>query len=656
MAGQMNCENASGARLPPVDALHMPACPSRIGASGATPRVLLITPPMVQINTPYAATPALTAFLRSQGIHAGQSDLSLSLALHLFSSSGVRDVIEEIGRRRATGLSWFTDRAEDYARTVGFVIGYLQNGDRRQGEVLLGMDLPRGPRFDMLDSLRGAGVDPEAVDPAGYPRLLASLYLDDLADVVRLGVDERFGLSRYADRLASAADSFTPLHRALQVPPGFLDRILDSLTLELLEQEQPHVVGITLPFPGNVYAAFRIARCVKEWNPSVRTVAGGGYVNTELRDLSDHRVFDYFDYLTYDDGELPLLRIIEHAAGGDASAFVRTRLRQGREVVLVDTPGIELRHRDRPAPCYDGLPLNRYCAVTESVNPMHRLWTEKRWMKFTLAHGCYWHRCAFCDTSLDYIARYDPADVDTVVRWICEVQQRTGETHFHFVDEAAPPALLQRLAEALIRDRIEIQWWTNVRFEPSFSPVVAELLARSGCIALSGGLECAQEHLIAAMDKGVRLPEAARAMRALAEAGILVHVYLMYGFPRQTAQETVDALEFVRQLFLNQCLRSAYWHRFALTVHSPIFAAPARFGIRAAAPAGTFARNEVPFTDGRRADHAMLGGGLSRATYNYMHGVGVDEDVRAWFDGHIPRPRLSGTCVADALRMEDVVQ
>jgi hypothetical protein len=33
------------------------------------------------------------------------------------------------------------------------------------------------------------------------------------------------------------------------------------------------------------------------------------------------------------------------------------------------------------------------------------------------------------------------------------------------------------------------------------------------------------------------------------EAGVMVHCYLMYGYPTQTVQETVDSLEMVRQLF-----------------------------------------------------------------------------------------------------------
>jgi hypothetical protein len=632
---------------------------------------------MVQFNTPYSATPALAAFLSQRGINVVQADLALEFALRIFSRQGLRDLLHEIRRRgkpSTPGVRHFVTHATAYQATVGDVIRLLQQGphdgpgsgsrsrkhptqsqatnDRLRRRVL-GPRLPRGPRFALLEDLASAGIDPAATDPEGYPRLLASLYLDDLADIVQQGVDGRFGLSRYAERLALSAPSFTPLLRSLREEAGLLDRILEEETVALLNRVKPDLVGITLPFPGNVYAAFRIARQVKEWNPSVRTVAGGGYVSTELRHLSDPRVFDFFDFVTYDDGEQPLLRIVEYVAGTRTrDELVRTRLRIGRRVVFINAPAPAVRHRDRPTPGYDGLPLDRYCGIIESLNPMHRLWTERRWMKLPLAHGCYWHRCAFCDTKLDYIARYDPADVDTLIRWIGEIKARTGEDHLHFVDEAAPPALLHRLASALVRRRVRIRWWANIRFEESFTPELAAQLARSGCLALTGGLECAHPQLLATMNKGVSLPGAARAMHALSQAGILVHAYLMYGFPRQTVQQTVDALEVVRQLFVAGCLHSAYWHRFALTVHSPIFSRPERFGVRSRMPSGTFAQNEVRFTDGRRVDHARLGKALHRATYNYMHGVGLDADVRTWFERRVPHPRVAPHWVDHALDAE----
>lgn len=602
---------------------------------------------MVQFNTAYAATPLLTAFLRREGIDAHQADLSLDLALKLFSRDGLRRALAAMraaARKPAGTAAFLLDHARAYLASVDVAVAYLQTRSPALAAQVLAPDfLPRGPRFRVLEDWRAFGLDPAQTDPDGYPLLLASLYLDDLSDAIRQGVDPRFGLSRYAERLSASASSFAALRRALHAPPGVVGGMLDGLTRRLLERVQPDVVGLTLPFPGALYGGLRVALGVRRWRRSVPIVAGGGFVNTELRSLADPAIFDVIDYFTYDDGEIPLLRLIRHLAGGAGrETLVRTRCREAGRVVYADAPAAPLRHRDRPAPCYDGLALARYCQVIETPNPMNRLWTERKWLKLQLAHGCYWHRCAFCDTRLDYIARFDPADADTALGWIREMVRATGLNGFHFVDEAAPPALLRRLSQRLNATGTLIKWWTNVRFDKAFTPALALELAKAGCVAVTGGIECAEDELLARMRKGVTLREMARVTHGLAKAGILVHAYLMYGFPGQTVQQTMDALEFVRQLFAAGCVQSAFWHRFALTVHSEVRRTPGRFGVRV--PVGwpvRFAENDVPFDDRTGVDHEVLGAALNKATYNYMHGIAIDEDVRFWVAGHAPAPRLA---------------
>lgn len=614
-------------------------------------RVLLLTPPMVQFNAPYSATPALAGFLHPKGVSVRQADLSLELALALFSPPGLdrlRAAIPPARRRRPAVASFFA-RFPDYRRTVRLAIRFLQGlAPAAAGRIASRAFLPEGPRFQVLAELARRGLDPEWRGPAEFARHLASLYLDDLGDAIREGADPLFHMARYGERLAVSAPSFAPILRRLRAPPSFVDHLLDGQVRELLARHRPNLLGLTLPFPGNVYGAFRIAQTARAADPALRIVAGGGYVNTELRSLSDPRVFDFFDFLAYDDGEEPLLRLTEHLRGREpGDRLIRTVYRAGGRVVRSPAPEPTLRHRDRPAPRYDGLSLSRYPVLAESSNPMHRLWTGRRWLKLQLAHGCYWRRCAFCDTTLDYIARFDPADPDTVLAWMREMTRQTGETGFHFVDEAAPPALLSGLADRILARGLKVQWWANIRFEKSFTPERAALLARSGCVAVTGGVECAEERLLACMRKGVSPAQAARAAAAFANAGVLVHAYLMYGFPGQTLQETVDGLEWVRQMFRKGCLHSAYWHRFALTVHSGMFTEPDRFGIRIPkSRPRPFALNEAAYSGGHRTDPARIGPGLQAAVYNFQLGGGLDADVRGWFGRPMPPPRLPRNAVS----------
>jgi hypothetical protein len=625
-------------------------------------RVLLVTPPMTQLNTPYPATAYLMGFLRLHahdlGLELAQADASLALFLRLFSAATLGEVAALLrGRMRSAGrhadvpppIAHFLKHAGRYVETVEPAIRFLQRRDPSLAFRITGRAfLPEGPRFAHLSdpsAPEAAAADEQLLSAFGslgtteQARYLASLYVDDLADVLRLGIDPRFELARYGERLAASAASFDALHEALTGEPTLVDSALDELTGELLAA-RPQLVALTAPFPGNVYGAFRMAQAIRAAAPDTTLVLGGGWVNTELRSLKDPRVFDYFDYLTLDDGERPLLNLLRRLTGGVAP-LVRTYVREGASVVLRSDPSEhDIPQRDTGIPTYEGLPLGEYVSLMEMLNPMHRFWSDGRWNKITLAHGCYWKKCSFCDVSLDYIGRYDRPGEDLVMRRIRALIAETGETGFHLVDEAAPPAGMRALAERLIAEKLSITWWGNIRFEKTFSPALCRLLATSGCVAVSGGLEVASDRLLKLMRKGVTVEQVAQVTRAFSDAGIMVHAYLMYGFPTETLQDTIDALERVRQLFAAGCIQSAYWHRFAATAHSPIGLQPHKYGITLAAPpkAG-FAHNDLAFADPVGTDHDFLGGGLRRALYNYMHGVGLDADVREWFAAPSPSRR-----------------
>ncbi|HEX5060210.1 MAG TPA: radical SAM protein [Kofleriaceae bacterium] len=614
-------------------------------------RLLLITPPMTQLNTPYPATAYLMGFLRQHAaeldLELAQADASIELFLRVFSRAGIQRILDELTARAADtdeemppSIAHFLEHGAAYVATVDSVVRFLQGSDPGFALRVVGRELlPEGPRFASTDQGPGESDD----DPLSWAfgglgiadraKYLASLYIDDLADVIRDGIAPDFELARYAERLAASAPTFDALGEALEGEPTLVDTMLDELTAELHARHRPDVVGLSVPFPGNVYGALRIARRMKALAPATRVILGGGYVNTELRELSDPRVFEYVDFITLDDGESPMRALLDHLRD-PAKPLFRTFVRDGGAVRLVS----DGEHHDVPiaaagTPTYTGLPLTRYLSLFEMLNPMHRLWSDGRWNKLTIAHGCYWKQCTFCDVSLDYIARYDRAPADLLVDRIEAMIAETGQTGFHFVDEAAPPAAMEALAKRLIERNVIITWWTNVRFEKAFTPELAELLARSGCVAVSGGLEVASDRLLKLMKKGVTVEQVARVTRAFTDAGIMVHAYLMYGFPTETAQDTIDALERVRQLFAEGCLQSAFWHRFTATVHSPIGKQPELFGIklRKGAPMPTFAKNDVAFDDPTGCDHDFFADGLRKAVYNYMHGLGLDTDPRTWF-------------------------
>ena len=621
------------------------------------PKLFLITPPFTQLNTPYPATAYIKGFLNTKNIESVQADLGIEVILKLFSKEGLKQLFA-FSTSNTQQLSPNAQRIwalqDEYLKTIEPVIAFLQGKNPTLALQICQEDfLPEASRFAQLEDLDWAFGTMGTQDKAKH---LATLYLEDISDFIVECVDENFGFSRYAERLGRSANSFDELYTTLQQDPTYIDGVLLSILKQKIETIQPTMFLISVPFPGNLYSAFRSAQWVKKNYPTIKIAMGGGFANTELRSLSDARGFEFFDYITLDDGEMPieLLASPNFSEDGITRTYKRTfLLENGKVVYKNNSTKSDYKQSQVGTPDYSDLLLDKYISVIEIINPMHRMWSDGRWNKLTMAHGCYWGKCTFCDISLDYIKVYEPVAANLLCDRMEEMIAQTGENGFHFVDEAAPPALMRALALEILRRNLAVTWWTNIRFEKSFTKDLCLLLKASGCIAVSGGLEVASDRLLKLIDKGVTVEQVAKVTRNFTEAGLMVHAYLMYGYPTQTIQETVDSLEMVRQLFEAGILQSGFWHQFAMTAHSPVGLYPEKFGVvKQTESIGTFANNDINYTDITGIDHDKFSFGLKKSLFNFMHGICFDYELQDWFDFKIPKTKIETDFIFDALQEE----
>ena len=617
-------------------------------------KLLLITPPFTQLNTPYPATAYIKGFLNTINIESVQADLGIEVILKLFSKNGLQDLFDnaKIDSSTSDNSKRILALQEEYIKTIDAVIAFLQGKNPTLALQICQEDfLPEASRFAQLEELDWAFGTMGTQDRAKH---LATLYLEDISDFIVECIDGNFGFSRYAERLGRSANSFDELHAALQQETTFIDTILISILKERIESIQPTLFLISVPFPGNLYAAFRCAQWVKKNHPNIKISMGGGFPNTELRSLSDARVFEFFDFITLDDGETPVELLCDYVQSSEVELPLKRTfiLENGKVVYKNNASKPDYKQSQVGTPDYSDLLLDKYISVIEIVNPMHRMWSDGRWNKMTMAHGCYWGKCTFCDISLDYVKIYEPVAANLLCDRMEEMMLQTGQNGFHYVDEAAPPALMRALALEILRRKLSVTWWTNIRFEKSFTKDLCLLLKASGCIAVSGGLEVASDRLLKLIDKGVTVEQVAKVTRNFTEAGVMVHSYLMYGYPSQTVQETIDSLEMVRQLFEVGVLQSGFWHQFAMTAHSPVGMYPEKFGVIAQQNEITFANNDIAFTDKTGIDHEKFGFGLKKSLYNFMHGICFDYELQDWFDFKIPKTTISPDFIFDALQEE----
>lgn len=658
--------------------------------------LLLITPPFTQLNTPYPATAYLKGFLNTIGVSAFQMDLGIEVILELFSKKTFEKLfdlaIENDSISTENGQRIYTLK-DDYLQPLDAIILFLQGKNQTLArQICTTKFLPQASRFEQLEDMDWAFGEMGMQDKAKH---LATLYLEDLSDFIIECIDPNFGFSRYAERLGQSANAFDELYESLKNKPTFIDELTLAILENRLKTVQPKLICFSVPFPGNLYSAFRCAQFIKKNYPEIKIAIGGGFPNTELRQVTDTRVFDFFDFITLDDGELPIALLYQnvcqsndnqspsetdlennlenddqnsnnkgHAERSRSTTITTDHsskekqykrtflLEDGKVVYKNNTTRPEYKQLQVGTPDYSDLLLEDYISVIEIANPMHSLWSDGRWNKLTMAHGCYWGKCTFCDISLDYIKIYEPIAAALLVDRMEQLIAQTGENGFHFVDEAAPPALMKALALEIIKRKLTVTWWTNIRFEKNFTQDLCYLLKASGCIAVSGGLEVASDRLLKLIDKGVTVEQVAQVTRNFTQANIMVHSYLMYGYPTQTVQETVDSLEMVRQLFELGIIQSGFWHQFALTAHSPIGLNPTEYGITPNYKSISFANNDIDFTDSTGIDHSQFSFGLKKSLFNFMHGIGFDMDLQEWFDFEIPQTSIVPFHIEDCLNIE----
>lgn len=622
-------------------------------------KILLITPPFTQLNTPYPATAYLRGFLNTKGIDSFQMDLGIEVTLSLFSKKNLFKILNK-AKDDETIISENAQRIyslrEEYIQTIDVVILFLQGKNSNLARLVCTQNfLPQASRFHQLDDMEWAFGNMGMQDKAKH---LCTLYLEDLADFIVECVDEHFGFSRYAERLGRSANSFDELYGQLQQPLSFVDELTIEILAKSIVEQQPKFVCLSVPFPGNLLSAFRCAQFIKKNYQNIKVAMGGGFPNTELRSLKDKRVFEFFDYITLDDGELPIELLWEYVANPIEKPLLKRTFHLEKGGVVYNDFSIrkDYAQAELGTPDYSDLLLKDYISVIEVANPMHSLWSDGRWNKLTMAHGCYWGKCTFCDVSLDYIQAYEPLTASLLVDRMETIIAQTAEYGFHFVDEAAPPALMREVALEIIRRNLTVTWWTNIRFEKSFTADLCKILKASGCIAVSGGLEVASDRLLKLIDKGVTVEQVAKVTRNFTEAGMMVHAYLMYGYPTQTVQETIDSLEMVRQLFELGIVQSGFWHQFALTAHSPIGMNPEAYEIVPILKEITFANNDVDFVDKTDIDHNQFSFGLKKSLYNYMHGMCFEYDLQEWFDLKVPTTTIAPEYIEDCLFEEESIE
>ncbi|MBS7309897.1 MAG: radical SAM protein [Treponema sp.] len=668
---------------------------------------LIIQPPLVQLNTPYPSGAYLLDFFNSLYEEKNVKgrvewfDLSNSFFHKIFCKHGIAHIFNSTFEKALKLSSQYESQGDDntafhlrrFISQKEFWINWIDeiiaivcssnskiSGREFAHEFIRSAHVPRGMRVENFLSNLNRDV---STDDA---QILSSLALADLADYITMVYDQNFALIRYAEHLATSTAEFSETIEGLKAPS--LNDFYKPLLLEKIAsyKNEPTLYCISVPFPGCFESALFSADLIrKECGDNAIIIFGGGYVNTELREISEKGIFDYCHILSYDKGYGSYIRLFDefiNAACGiedekqcfnlkeafenifDSRRFYNfSYLKNGSVIIPLEKENEEYKvlykkeheYIRKITPDYSHIDFTKYPRLADDTNPMHRIWNDGAWLKAYIAHGCYWHRCAFCDTTLDYVKDYCLTDINSLYDSLCVQAEKTGVHGIHFVDEACPPVALQNFAlknmAVKSSNKIPLTYWGNIRFEKTFDRDLADLLSAGGLTAVSAGIEIATGNGLSAVNKGTDMENIVNACCAFKEAGILIHSYMIFGFWSQSVQDLIDSMETLRQLFEAGLLDSAFWHKFTLTLHSTVYEEykKGKYPELKILPQKKtqFAKNDLHFEGEEKSE--KFSAPLNAALELWMHGEKLSKPVESYFPFKMPKPSIAKDYIASLI-------
>ncbi|MBQ7158033.1 MAG: radical SAM protein [Treponema sp.] len=679
--------------------------------------VLILQPPVMQLNTAYPSGAYLSAFFRSLGCNVLWRDLNIELFDAIFCRAGLErlfslcadDALALAEKAEQSGddatafnLRRYVSQRDLWCAWIERITAMLRGDERESAHrFAFGAHVPRGNRMEQY--LANLNHDLTTDDA----RALASYALADLADFITVVFDKNFALVRYAESLTVSESSFSQIAAGADSPilrefyEPVLERLFQTeavmrLTNDSFTNERKFLVCVSVPFAGTFAAALCTGRfCKKHFGDKAFVSFGGGFINTELRDCDERALVSYCDALSYDRGYAGYRELVKrfnsdnHLNFSSTESIYKLRLfltngSYSQNSIPADLSAVQIvppLEKDPEAEAYEkevtstlipdfsDIDFSRYPRLIDDTNPMHRLWSDGAWIKVYMAHGCYWHQCAFCDVTLDYVKGYCQTNVHKLYEGIlsqCEQKKIYG---IHFVDEAMPPALMIQFARENLAHGSPLTWWGNIRFEKQFTRDVADLLAAGGLIGVSGGLEIATGSGLDEIHKGTDLTSIVAACCAFKEAGILVHAYMIYGYWKETPQDLINSMETLRQFYANGLLDSSFWHKFVLTRHSRVYKEWQEGKFPDLQPIDTtekipalkrgndkrenartvplFAKNGLHFAGEEKSE--KYGAGLEIALNEWMHGNHLNRPVQKWYNFPVPAPTVAKDFIAQEI-------
>ncbi len=308
-------------------------------------------------------------------------------------------------------------------------------------------------------------------------------------------------LSNYTSTQLSPASSTDLIQAAEQFEVNPFYPHFSVYLTRLFSQFQPQIVGVSINFMSQALCAFAIIGFVRQRLPRTRIVIGGGLVTSwgAIPGMGN-----------------PFAGLVDDMICGPGESRL-VAMCTGNQGAVPTVTGYDYA----------------WTVAGSYLSPLPVL-------PYSASQGCYWKQCAFCPETAEN-RPYCSGHPDTIVTDLERLIAQTGAGLIHFLDNALSPRLMARLI-----DRPPgIPWYGFARITRHLTePEFVKGLKASGCVMLKLGVESGDQHVLDALNKGLRIATVARALDAIHRAGIATYVYLLFGTPTEDQAAAMRTLEF----------------------------------------------------------------------------------------------------------------
>ena len=351
---------------------------------------------------------------------------------------------------------------------------------------------------------------------------------------------------------------------------SIFDDFYKKYVFDIIEIENPQVVGFSVTFEDQALAAFRCASMIKKIYPKIHITFGGAWISITMEKLKNPLLFNILDSIILYDGEVPLLCLIKELVRktpdyGKVPGIIYIE----KNKIRIIPPAKPLDMETLPPPDFSCISLDKYPFEKSMIS-----------LSYRTSRGCNWRKCIFCSYNSGFACHHQQAGADYVFKCLKHIREQTGIFSFAFMEENSDPIVLENLSRYIIDSKNAYFWVTNIKLHPNLTMERCMLYKKAGCRRLGFGIETYNDRLLKFIGKGLNIKTIDYSISNLAWAGISSMAYMMVGLPTETEKEAVDSYKSILNFKNNHLLTTYQYSALELLPGAEITNNPDKFGIR----------------------------------------------------------------------------